>query len=408
MYFFKKNISVKVFTKTAVGLVLILSLASQALAEDKPNKGKFYGDIRLRYEGVDQDNVLEDADAVTLRTRLGYKTPSAQGFSGVIEVEGVTELVDDFSFPPVGIRPGQFSVVADPEGLEIDQALIQYNNEKLAVKIGRQVITLDGHRFVGHVGWRQDRQTFDAIRVNYRPSKDFVINASYLDQRNRIFSDEADIESEDVILNSAFTTSFGKFVGYAYLLEEDTDAGNEIDTYGISFTGSRVSGENKFSYAAEFAVQEINDSFDTEYLKLEGGLTFGVGGANKITAKVGYELLGSDEGLAGFTTPLATLHKFNGWSDQFLGTPSQGLEDLYAGLWGTAFGGNWVAVYHDFSSDENLNGSDDLGSEINLLYTRKFGKGFSGGIKYADYSAGDAGFNRVDTQRAWLWGTYSF
>jgi len=83
MYFFKKNISVKVFTKTAVGLLLILSLASQALAEDKPNKGKFYGDIRLRYEGVDQDNVLEDADAVTLRTRLGYKTPSAQGFSGV-------------------------------------------------------------------------------------------------------------------------------------------------------------------------------------------------------------------------------------------------------------------------------------------------------------------------------------
>jgi len=55
-----------------------------------------------------------------------------------------------------------------------------------------------------------------------------------------------------------------------------------------------------------------------------------------------------------------------------------------------------------------MNGSDDLGSEINLLYTRKFGKGFSGGIKYADYSAGDAGFNRVDTQRAWLWGTYSF
>ena len=396
------------FFKAVIGSLLLLTITSNTLAEDKPNKGDFYGDFRLRYESVDQDNALEDADALTLRSRLGYKTASANGFSGLFEVEAVTELVDDFSVPPAGVRPGQFSVVADPEGVEIDQALIQYANDKLTVKAGRQVFTLDGHRFIGHVGWRQDRQTFDAVVVNYKPAKNFVINASYLDRRNRIFADEVDIDSEDVILNSAFNTSFGKFVGYAYLLEEDAITGTSIDTYGISFTGSKASGENKFQYAAEFATQEINDTLDTEYLKLEGGFTFGTGGANKITAKVGFELLGSDDGLAGFATPLATLHKFNGWSDQFLATPSQGLEDLYAGLWGSALGGNWVVVYHDFSSDESLDGASDLGDEINLLYTRQFAKGFSGGIKYADYSAGDAGFGKVDTQRAWLWASYQF
>jgi hypothetical protein len=36
---------------------------------------------------------------------------------------------------------------------------------KLSGKIGRQVITMDNHRFVGHVGWRQDRQTFDALTL---------------------------------------------------------------------------------------------------------------------------------------------------------------------------------------------------------------------------------------------------
>jgi hypothetical protein len=40
-----------------------------------------------------------------------------------------------------------------------------------------------------------------------------------------------------------------------------------------------------------------------------------------VNVKVGYELLGSDNGEYGFATPLATLHKFNGWADQFLGTP---------------------------------------------------------------------------------------
>jgi hypothetical protein len=31
----------------------------------------------------------------------------------------------------------------------------------------------------------------------------------------------------------------------------------------------------------------------------------------------------------GFTTPLATLHKFQGWADKFLTTPVNGLADLY-------------------------------------------------------------------------------
>jgi len=84
---------------------------------------------------------------------------------------------------------------------------------------------------------------------------------------------------------------------------------------------------------------------------------------------------------------LATLHKFNGWADSFLGTPAQGLEDVYLTLSGKAGGGKWVATYHDYSSDVALNGSDDLGDEVNLLYTRKFGDRFSGGVKFADYSA---------------------
>ncbi len=47
------------------------------------------------------------------------------------------------------------------------------------------------------------------------------------------------------------------------------------------------------------------------------------------TLGVGYELLGSDDGVAAFQTPLATLHKFNGFADQFLVTPAGGLQDIY-------------------------------------------------------------------------------
>ena len=127
-----------------------------------------------------------------------------------------------------------------------------------------------------------------------------------------------------------------------------------------------------------------------------------------ITAKVGLETLGSDDGAYGFATPLATLHKFNGWSDQFLGTPNVGLEDLYVKFIGKAFGGKWLVAYHDFSADDGTPTVDDLGSEVNLQYTRKFAEHYRFGIKYANYSAGDASAGKVDTDRAWLWVSASF
>lgn len=401
--------STKTVTRSISGLLFALALSNAApvAAEATANKGKFYADLRLRYEGVEQDNPLEDADALTLRTRVGYKSASYEGFSGLIEIEDVRELVDDFSVPPAGVRPGQFSVIADPEGTEIDQAFVQYANESLKIKLGRQVITLDGHRFVGHVGWRQDRQTFDAVNLNYKPAKGFNINASYIDKRNRIFSDEADIDSKDVLINSSYKLSAGKLVGYAYLLEVDNSTSNSIDTYGLSFTGATALEGYKFQYAAEYASQEINDTFDTDYIKLEGGVTFNVAG-NSLTAKLAYEELGSDDGQIGFATPLATLHKFNGWADVFLATPAQGLQDVHVSLAGKLAGGKWRVIYHDFSSDSDLAGSDDLGDEINLVYTRKFTGGFSGGIKYADYSAGDDAFSRVDTEKVWLWASFKY
>jgi len=397
-----------IFTKLgykAAPLLVVgaIAVAMPAAAEEKSNTGKFYGDFRLRYESVSQENALEDADALTLRSRLGYKTAKYEGFSAVIEVENSTSLIDDFSVPPSSVRTGEFSVIADPEGTELDQAFVQYSNETLTAKIGRQVITLDGHRFVGHVGWRQDRQTFDAALLTYKPTKDFVINATYIDKRNRIFSDDADLDSKDTILNTSYNTPVGKLVGYAYLLEVDNGSDNSLDTYGVSFSGTQKAGDTKLLYTLEYASQDSNDAFDTDYVFVEGGATFG-----GITAKLGYEVLGSDDGQAGFATPLATLHKFNGWSDQFLGTPSQGLEDLYGPLAGKLAGGKWVAAYHDFSSDVSLQGADDLGDELNLLYSRKFGDNFSGGIKFAKYSAGDSGFGKVDTDKVWLWAGASF
>ncbi|MBV1872766.1 MAG: hypothetical protein KUG83_09495, partial [Gammaproteobacteria bacterium] len=108
----------------------------------------------------------------------------------------------------------------------------------------------------------------------------------------------------------------------------------------------------------------------------------------------------SDDANYGFSTPLATGHKFNGWADQFLGTPAQGLVDLSVTLTGKIAGGKWLVAYHDFAADESTATIDDLGSELDLLYAKKFSKHYNAGIKYAAYSAGDT---KVDTDKLWAW-----
>ena len=379
---------------------LYSSVASANSLYDALSQGKVSADLNLRYEGVSQDNAVEDASALTLRTRLGYTTADFEGWSFTVEMEDNRIVLGqgDYTVGPNGYNVGEYSVIADPEFTELDQGFLQYKNESFTLKLGRQVIALDGHRFVGHVGWRQDRQTFDAVTAIYSPSKKLNAQYSYLTQRNRIFGEAADQDSKDHLLNVSYITDFGKLTAYSYLLELDSLVDNALDTYGFSFNGKKAMDDLTWLYHLELASQSSDvatSSFDANYMFAE------LGGQYKgVTVKLGYEVLGSDDGNYGFATPLATLHKFNGWSDQFLGTPNQGLKDMYLSLASAGLGGKWLAVLHTFEADSASETVDDLGTELNLQYTTKFAKHYNVGIKYASYQ-GDSG--RVDADKIWAW-----
>lgn len=367
--------------------------------------GKASGDFRLRYEDVEQKNALKDASALTLRSRIGYTTGSVSNFSAMIEFEDVRVVAgrDSYSVPPTGFKTGRYSVIADPEVTELDQGFLQYKSSILMAKLGRQVVTYDGHRFIGHVGWRQDRQTFDGVRLDLTPTENISLSYSYLDQRNRIFAEAVDMDSKDHLFNAAVKTPIGKLVVYSYMLEQDIATDNALDTYGASLTGAAAMGSAKLLYALEFASQDFESGAvkrDADYSLAELGVA-----VSGITAKVGMESLGSDDGLYGFSTPLATLHKFNGWADIFLNTPAVGLVDSYASLSGTLAGGSWAVIYHTFDADEDTSALDELGAELDISYARKFGKHYNAGVKYAAYNAKDFA---VDTDKIWVWVGLSF
>ncbi|MDO6695153.1 alginate export family protein [Aliiglaciecola sp. 3_MG-2023] len=373
--------------------------AAESVTEAMAN-GTAKANFLLRYESVEQDNAVEDASALTLRTLLSYQSASYKNFSAMIEVEDTRIVLGqgDYTVGPTGYNSGIYSVIADPEHTELDQGYLQYSTDEFTAKVGRQVITMDNHRFIGHVGWRQDRQTFDGFSFDYSPVKAVSLKYAYLTQRNRIFAEAADLDAKDHLINASYNSSVGKITAYGYLLEVDNNVENSLDTFGIRFSGNNVVGDTKLIYTAEYATQSSDSattSFDADYLMLEAGAVF-----SGVTAKIGYEVLGSDEGNYGFSTPLATLHKFNGWADIFLATPAQGLVDLSVTLSGKLAGGSLTATYHDFEADESTELVDDLGSEIDLLYTYKVSANYSMGIKYANYS-GESG--KTDTDKLWLW-----
>ena len=47
------------------------------------SEAQAYGDIRFRYENVEQAGLADDADALTVRAQVGIKSAELNGFSAV-------------------------------------------------------------------------------------------------------------------------------------------------------------------------------------------------------------------------------------------------------------------------------------------------------------------------------------
>jgi hypothetical protein len=397
-------------TVTSLAVAVMLVCAGQTASaqtrslEAALSRGKVTGQFNLRYEGVEEDNALEKADALTLRSAIKYTTAAFKGFTGVAEFEDVSVVgVDRFAVPVTGFNTGRYSVIADPETTELNQGYLQYNSGGFLARVGRQDIRYDNQRIVGAVPWRQDYQSFDAVTLEYKKdaASAWTVDYHYITQRERIFAEAGDINSKDHILHGVIATPIGSLVGYAVLLEDDIAVHNALDTYGVRLTGTkRIFSKYDATYLAEFATQDYERALvdrSADFYHLEGGIT-----VSGITGKVGVESLGSDGGAYGFSTPLATLHAFQGWADQFLATPNQGIEDWYLSLGKTVAGGALTFVYHDYSADHSSPAVDDLGEEYNIQWIKPIRNNYQIGIKYADYQQGDLAA-KADKQILWTW-----
>lgn len=362
-------------------------------------------ELRYRFEQVYDDAVgQEDALASTLRAVLGYQSGAWNGFRFRIEGENVLSVGDDlynnagFGDSANGVRDRP--VVADPEGADLHRGTLSWENDRVSIAVGRDELNLGDQRFVGSVGWRQHHQTYDGARIKISASERLQLFYSYLESVQKVNRGVDELDGH--LFEGQLEFDSGRLTFYGQLLDYDDPARSKLSssTLGAEWSGTHHCAHGSLLYELEYARQR------------DAGNNPGRIDADYRLATVAWQgarlsVRGAQETLAGsardgqFNTPLATLHKFNGWADKFLVTPTAGLVDAYLELGWKQGRASWLASYHDF---EAATGSASYGTEIDGQLLVQASRDFTVGLKLANYEADQFS---ADTRKVSFWVSYS-
>ncbi len=467
----KSNASFKLNIIMACVTMAITGMAQSAYAEEEPmpeytflesiKDGKPMTNFRLRYESVDQEGFqpapnatqkLDTAHAFTLRSLIGWQTAPYKNFSFAAQLTDVHEFNHNFNDRRENLsEPGKanYANIVDPSFTDVNQLFADWTGIKnTRVRLGRQQVNLDNVRFIGDIGFRQNMQVFDGVSVLNKSIPDTEIFAAHFDQVRQINTElrQGDIE----IVNAKYRISPSEsLVGYAYLVDvanlgqnngnplaastaaqggnglgasqdlvktATTDASSK--TFGLRLDGVRKIDDNwKALYTAEYAKQtdykDGSDLIDAHYFKLGGGAMY-----NSWSVRIDHEKLSSNDGKYAFQTPLGTNHLFQGWADQFLATPRQGMEDTFVTVAGSIGKAKLQAEYHVFKSDEKFQSigklGDKYGTEFDASVMYPFTDKISGKLEYAKFNESDvygglsSAARKGDKEVVWVTGMVTF
>jgi len=385
-------------------------------------------DLNTRFENVNQDNVRKTplngapaanqprtANAVTTRLRLGLLSPVFHGLQGYAEYQGVYAM--DSNYNSTRNDKTGYSTVVDPYESELDQLWLSYAGiADTVIKGGRQVIQFDDQRFIGNVGWRQLQQTFDSVLITHNNQQLFglTVNAGYIGRVKTITTTTESVNAP--ILNVNYKLGdYGNMVGYGYWLDYTDPGANAVyyksnQTYGLRLTNYQKQGDAfKLSdnyglqYTAEWSIQSNYQSNPNNYTVNRYNLMSGFT-AYMFTFQGAMEQLDGVGKNKAFQTPLGTNFAFQGWADQFLTTPDNGIRDVFGTVTTSLDRGEVIlsGVYHAFYDDT---GNTHYGDEWDFMASKKFGKHYTLLARYAYYNADQYS---TDTQKIWVQGNINF
>lgn len=453
----------QVITALAVAGATTLAQAEETTSPDYTlldaiKAGKNMTSFRLRYEDVQQDGngpagtpsatkPLQDGEAWTLRSLVGWQTAPFHNLSFAGQIINVSKLDDHYNdgtnvntINALSNQVGhtQYAKIVDPDDTDINQLFVDWTGIKnTRIRAGRQQINLDNVRFIGDIGFRQVMQVFDGVTVLNKSIPDTEVFLGHMESVKQVTTRmryDGSLEIANLKYRFSPTESI---TGYGYL-SSMSDLGFGLAWFGNTVPanakadqsnktlGLRLDGVHKLNddwkalYTAEYAKQDDyrggDSRIDAHYYKIGGGASYG-----NFSLRVDQELLSSNNGTYGFQTPFGTNHLFQGWVDKFLVTPKQGIEDSFVTATYKIGDFSFFADYHIFKSDEDFNKigggkGDSYGKEWNVSGAYAVNKNITTKIEYGKFTEDDpykasptakAG-NFRDTEKLWLTAMYTF
>eukprot|EP01030_Chromulinospumella_sphaerica_P021870 gene21870-21827_t len=253
-------------TASALALLVAIAAPGAALAADPP--GKLLLESRLRYETIDQEGPLEEAEALTLRTRLGWESPKFADFKLLAEVENVSVLIHDYNDP--NDPDPRFPSVNDSEVTDLNRLQLTWTGlEDTEVVVGRQRLSIGNQRFVGPSNWRQNDQTFEAVKATTSALKPITFTYFYADRIQRTLGPDhpQGVWHGDVhFLQAEMDTPVGKLTGFGLQTDIDESAANSTQTFDLRLAGDRkLSGKLKATWELEYASQSDHAANPRDY-----------------------------------------------------------------------------------------------------------------------------------------------
>ena len=250
---------------TYAALLALSGAACSAVAEDEytfmdsVKEGKNLTSFRLRYENVSQDGnspaltpvmPLEDGEALTLRSLIGWKTSPYHNLSFAAQLINVAKLSDDYndgtSFTPINAasnQPGKlaFAKTVDPDYTGVNQLYVDWTGIKnTRLRVGRQAVNLDNVRYIGDIGFRQVMQVFDGVSVLNKSIPDTEVFLGHMESVRQITTKLRTGGALEIINAKYYITPTESLTGYAYLSSfDDLGLGNAWFGTGAANTAAK-------------------------------------------------------------------------------------------------------------------------------------------------------------------------
>jgi hypothetical protein len=349
---------------------------------------EFEAEIRAR--AVHMQEPTRDGRAASFVVRAAWHGHWHDTISTLFEWEHVeTGWKDDHSD---GLRFNGAVFMPDVESSELNQAALKFQYQQWQINLGRQKINLDRQRFIGSNSFWQNEQTFDALDVQYDFLSASHIRYLHIANVNRIFGDDADeaLSMNDVnyganngmrpanrlgdhkhnthaLLLRLAEWDFSELQFYYYDIDNRDLRASSNRTFGANYRFEKRISAINWRAELEYAQQQMTEfnSSNPSYQRVE----FAAGYKSR---EISYqrEVLGGDNG-RGFVTPLASIHEFNGWADQFVTVPGTGLIDQNVQFVWRKAPVKFDLRHHWFESEQT---GTDWGREFDLDFTIKLNR----------------------------------